>query len=79
VPKGKIALPKVGLGRDACRMRVTDVSTKADFIPATGVLLVCVAVVVLGYVAALWRGVAPSIEVRVVPAPAPAVEAPAGS
>jgi hypothetical protein len=79
VPKGKIALPSLGPRQDAWPMPGTDGPSDAVSLPGAGVLLACAVLLIAGYGAAWWHGVAPSVEVRVVPVPAPVAEAPTGS
>lgn len=77
VPKAKIALPSLGPRQDAWAMQGTDGPSAAVSLPGAVVLLACAALLIAGYGVAWWRGVAPSVEVRVVPVPAaPAAEAP---
>ena len=60
-------------------MQGSDGPSDAVSLPGAGVLLACAALLVAGYGVAWWRGVAPAVEVRVVPIAAPAAEAPSGS
>jgi hypothetical protein len=79
VPKGKIALPSLGPRQDAWPMQGTDGPSDAVSLPGAGVLPACAALLIAGYGVAWWQGVAPSVDVRVVPIAAPAAEAPSGS